>query len=363
MGAADHISALGSVSFGWLHEQGGFTFEEPFFLDPQVRLAQERRMHAFVEARFAGEPIYNLEAHLVQIQGRRKPVALVGGLQPNLILAAAVGSQFLFPGDKDPDVTTTPLAEGCDLDRLWNIDWAKTWPISLFLDQIFTLRETLDPQFTIVPPYFWDTTGRATTHGLVTTAQKLLGERIFLEMTDNPAFVHEFFRWIVDAYAQQIELLAEAAGMKVVGLHTGDCSVCMIGPDQFAEFVLAPLNEFAQRVGPLRLHSCGPSDHLLELFGQVRHLASLNVGSGTSVARIRERFGPIPIDLIPETQLLTVGTPARVDAWVRQCVAENGDGQLQFECHLDLGQPEANCLQIPRTLESLGCATGRVEIH
>ena len=35
------ISGIGSVSFGWLHEQGGFQFDKPFFLDPEVRSERE----------------------------------------------------------------------------------------------------------------------------------------------------------------------------------------------------------------------------------------------------------------------------------------------------------------------------------
>jgi hypothetical protein len=199
--------------------------------------------------------------------------------------------------------------------------------------------------------------------GIVTTAQKLIGERIFLEMADKSGFVEDLFRWIVDSYAALIELFAEAAGTQITGLHTGDCSLCMVGPDQFAEFVLPHVNELGRRVGPLRLHSCGQSDHLLDVFQDVTNLASLNVGSNTSVARIRNRFGPMRIDLIPDIPLLCSGTPEEVDAWVRQSCEENGDGELQIQYHLDVEQPEANCLQIHRTLETLGYATPRAEIH
>lgn len=356
-------TVLGSVSFGWLHAHGGFVFDEAFFMDPRVRLEREREIRAFVARCFPNDSIYSFEASLVQVEGRRRPVALVGGLQPNLILGAAVGARFVFYGDKDPDITPTPLAGLKDLSDLWKIDWPNTYPVSLFLDQIGSMRQAVDGDVAIIPPFFWDTTGRATTHGLVTTAQKLMGERIFLEMADNPALAEEFLAWIVDAYVKLIHLFADAAGMRITGLHAGDCSVCMIGPDQFSEFVLPGLNRLVDRVGPVRLHSCGHSDHLLEVFAQVRNLASLNVGSNTSVARIRERFGPIRIDLLPETQLLTFGAPADVDVWVRRSIEENGTGELEFQYHLDYAQPEANCLQIHRTLEALGMPTPRVEVY
>ena len=357
------ISQLGSVSFGWLNEYGHFAFDEPFFMNPLVRLEREQKMHALVAERFPNEPIYNLEAHLVQPEGRQKPVVLVGGLQPNLILGAAVGAEFVFYENKDPDITPTPLEEMTDVDALADFDWADTWPISLFLEQIQQLREKLDDSFTIVPPFFWDTTGRATAHGILTTAQKLIGERIFLELADNPAFVHEFFAWIVDTYVELIHLFADAADMNVTSLHTGDCSACMMGADPYAEFVLPHLNDFVQRVGPVRLHSCGQSDHLLDVFKHVDNLTSLNVGSNTCVAKIREKFGPIRIDLIPDTHLVTAGKPEQVDAWVRQCLKENGGGDLQFEYHLDLNQPEPNTLQINKTLKTLGIDTPRINVY
>ena len=363
MAHGDQISVLGSVSFGWLHAHGGFAFDEPFFMDPRVRLERERRMQAFVAERFPDEPIYSLEAHLVQVEGRQSPVALVGALQPNLILGAAVGARLVFYGDKDPDISSAPLAGVRDLAGLWNINWASTHPISLFLDQVAAMRAAANGQWTVIPPFFWDTSGRATTHGLITTAQKLMGERFFLEMSDSPAFAHEFLAWIVDAYVKLIRLFAEAAGLRITGLHTGDCSVCMIGPAQFEEFVVPRLNELGERVGPLRLHSCGFSDHLLDAFAAVHRVASLNVGSNTSVAGIRQRFRPMRIDLIPDLQLLSSGTPAEVDAWVRRSIAENAGARLEFQYHLDLGQPEANILQIQRTLEAMGVGVKRAQVY
>ncbi len=362
-GCASRISVLNSVSFGWLHQQGGFTFEESFFLDPRIRCEQEARMHRLVERHFPGEPVYNLEAHLVQVEARCRPVVMVGGLQPNLILGAALGAAFVFQHDKDPDMTPAPLAERCDLDKLRDIHWAQTWPVSLFLDQIADLRAQADADVAIIPPFFWDTSGRATTHGIVTTAQKLFGERIFMDMLDEPTFAREVFAWVVDAYVALIRLFASAAGMRVTGLHTGDCSACMVGPDAYAEFVVPELNRFGRSVGPLRLHSCGRSDHLLDVFATVENVESLNLGTGTTMSRIRERFGGLRVDYMPETRLLTTGESADIDRWVRRTLDENAGGRLEFQCHLDAGQPQENVLQITRTLRALGVACPRVEVY
>ena len=352
--SVEGVSFLGSVSFGWLHARGGFVFDEPFFLDPNLHLERERQIQAFVARVFPDDPIYNMEAHLVQVEGRGRPVALVGPLQPNLILAAAVGAKFVFYGDKDPDVTPTPLAEVREVDALSRIDWAGTWPMSLFLDQIDRMRRTVGRSHRVIPPYFWDATGRATIHGILTTAQKLIGQRVFVEMIDNPSFVHDLFGWITEAYIAQIRLFAEAAGMEIAGLHVGDCSLCMVGPDQFAEFVLPHVNHLARAFGSVRFHSCGKVDHLLEAFTAVEHLAILNLGSGTSVRKMRERFGPIRIDLTPDVKMLTFGTPREIDAWVRRTIEENAGGPLEIQNHIDLAQPEANGQAMIRALRDLG---------
>lgn len=359
---AGEVSVLGSVSFGWLYEQGGLVYDEAFFMDPRRRLAQEERANALVAEHFCDDPVYNFEAGLVQVEGRRRPVALVGGIQPNLILGAAVGAKLVFYDDKDPDITQTPLADIQDLSPLWQINWEKTWPIDVLLAQIEQAREALGDTHAIVPPLFWDTTGRATIHGIITTAQKLMGQRIFLEMVDNPAFAREFFDWIAEAYMRLIRLFAGAAGLQITGLHVGECSACMIGPEQFGDFVLPALNELARQFGPLRLHSCGMSDHLLDAFGEVENVNCLNVGSNTSVSSIREGFGEVRIDVLPDSQLLTFTGPADVDAWVRRTFEENGQGRLEFQFHLDAGQPEANSIQICRTLRDLGFRCPRQEV-
>ncbi len=450
------LSLLGSVSFAWLHEHGGLRFDEPFFMEPRCRLEREQAAARLVAERFPDEPVYCFEACLVQVEGRRRPVALVGGIQPNLILGAALGAELVFYGDKDADITPTPLAGIADLASLWQIDWPNTWPVDLFLRQVRQMRAELPPEYAVVPPFFWDTTGRATVHGILTTAQKLVGERVFLDVVDNRTFVRELFDWIADAYARLIRLFADAAGMPITGLHVGECSACMLGPDEFAELVLPPTNKLigllcsasdqpplrtalsvgearapagnggrashptecrqdarwpggeqdvrlpaggqdvrslggaqyarppgeaalshaaappaaaarseagAAERGPARfgarLHSCGLSDHLLDAAAGLNNLACLNVGSGTSVSGIRERFGAIRIDLIPPPHLLTAAEPSAVDAWVRRVLEDNGGGPLEFQFHLDAGQPEANALQIARTLRAMGIACPR----
>ena len=42
------IAIQTSVSKGWLHAEGGFSFDEPYYLDPLYRWAQDRAIDRFL---------------------------------------------------------------------------------------------------------------------------------------------------------------------------------------------------------------------------------------------------------------------------------------------------------------------------
>ena len=137
----------------------------------------------------------------------------------------------------------------------------------------------------------------------------------------------------------------------------------MISPDHFERFVVPHTNRLAGELGPMRFHSCGASDHLIEPCTKLEPLAVFNVGSSTSIAKIREILGDVPIDVSPDAELLTNGSPADIDRWVETILAENGDGRLEIQYHLDLGQPEETALQIHRTLSQRGMPARRKKIY
>ena len=103
------ISAMGSVSIAIMHNQGGFAFDRKYYFDPEYRWQQDQKIARWCEEKYAPWPIYNAEAHLVQLEHIKHPYRQVGGLQPNLILGAALGAKLDIPGNKDPDISTTPL--------------------------------------------------------------------------------------------------------------------------------------------------------------------------------------------------------------------------------------------------------------
>ena len=103
------ISIQTSVSKGWLHTEGGFCFDERYYFDPLYRWEQDRAIERYLAGRFPQHPFHNMESNLVQGEHFSPDQVLVGGIQPNLIVGACLGAEFVFPPDKDSDIAGRPL--------------------------------------------------------------------------------------------------------------------------------------------------------------------------------------------------------------------------------------------------------------
>jgi hypothetical protein len=349
------VTALGSVAISIMSREGGFIFDRRYYFDPDYRWEQDKRIARWAEDRFAPYPFYNAEAHLVQLAEQPIPFRQVGGLQPNLLLGAALGAELVFYGDHDPDIAGTPLAGLLQSQALPEIAWEDREPLATLLRQIDELRASSRGAFDVFPPFFWDRSGRATVHGPLTTAVKLIGNDFFILLLEDFGWAREILLWISKSYNALVKLFAERAALPVTGIHIGECAGCMVPANVWRNAILPAMNIMVDAWGPVRIHSCGRSDHLLAAMASVHNLGVFNIGSGTSIARARERIGrSVTIDVIPDAQLLLRGTPGEVAAWVERSLAENGSGPLEFQVHLEAGAPFENAAAIFDALRAHG---------
>lgn len=348
------ISIQTSVSKGWLYAEGGFRFDERYYFDPLYRWEQDRAIDRFLAERFPVHPFHNMESNLVQGAYFSPNQVLVGGIQPNLIIGACLGAAFVFPPDKDSDIAGRPLDALLDPADLPAPTSLLDHPLIRQFDaQIEALRRER-PDLRVIPPFFWDTSGRATIHGFITTSLKLYGEAIFLRVYDDPDFVAALHDWITDVSSTLIQHFSRLGDLPVTSVHIGECSGTMLRPAHYQRFVVPYASRIGRELGPVRLHSCGRSDHLLPAMAGIENLGSLDTGSNTSAAAIRARFGPdFQIDLAPPVELLLEGADrGGVVAWLENVLAENAGGPLHIGFHLEPGYSVENCLAIHKALRA-----------
>ena len=342
------IAFQASVSKGWLHDKGGFIFDEKYYKDPLYRQSQDRKMNGFVSKKFPEYPLYNMEANLMQAGHTSKNQVLVGGIQPNLILAVVLGSEFMMYPDRDSDVSGNPLKDITSGQDLPGIEQILDHPFIRELDAQIMQMKSSRPDLEIIPPFFWDSSGRATIHGIITTSLKLIGDDVMIMMIMDPDLLHIVHQWITDVYILLINHFSELANIPITSVHVGECSGTMISNEQYSEFITPYVTQLGKAFGNIRLHSCGSTDHILEAISQIENLAVIDTGSNTSVAKIREIKGAaFEINLEPPVNLMLKDSPkSEIINWLDQVLEENKGGPIKFAFHLEFGYAVENCLAI-----------------
>ncbi len=327
------ITVTGTLSKAWMNRTLGVTFDRDYYFDPVKRHAVDCRCNEYAAATFPGMAVFYSESNLGRIDYWDKKQVLIGGIQPNMILGMLLGADFVPADDRDADITP-----GCLKDKglgdlpapeaLLNHDLVR-----LFDKQIRSEKKR--PRRPI-PPFFWDSSGRAVIHGVLTTAQKLCGETIFMDMLTEPAQCMKLLIWIADAYIVLCRHFADIADLPIVDVHVGECSCCMISPALVEEFVALITSRIGEALGLVRFHSCGTSTPVLPALTRIGHLHSLDFGSETSIRKAREIFGSaMPITIAPSPQDMSAESTQPILDWAKRVLEENAGGNLGYVFHLE----------------------------
>ena len=243
------ISLQASVSKGWLHKYGNFVFSEKYYLDPVYRHFLDKEINDFVRTKFLHYPVYHMEANLMQAAFVEENQILVGGIQPNLILAIASGAEFISYPDKDADVNGIPLKNISKAGDLPSTEKILNHPYIIALDSQITQIQNNHSEWKIIPPFFWDSSGRATIHGILTTSLKLIGEKSMLMIMVDPELLHVIHQWITEVYIALINHFAHSTDFSITSVHVGECSGTMISNEQYKEFITPYVSQFGKRFG------------------------------------------------------------------------------------------------------------------
>lgn len=356
------INIEASVSKGWLHQNGGFNFDNRYYMDPVYRWEQDSIINKFVKEKFPRYAIYNMEANLLQAKHVRDNHVLVGAIQPNMILATILGAEFSFFEDKDADVAGKPLEFIARKEELPSISAILEHSLVKDLEnQIKNISKTR-PDLKVIPPFFWDESGRATIHGIITTSLKLTGDNIMITMMSDPDLAHAIHQWIVDAYIALIKHFADMSKLPVTSIHVGECAGTMVSSDLYDEFIVPYISQLGDKLGDVRIHTCGMSDHIMESIVKIRNLKIIDTGSGTSIKAIRDLMGrDFTIHIAPPMEYMMANSPRnQILDWLNKTLEENQGGPLQIAYHIEPDYELGNCLVIHDELESRGVISGPV---
>jgi hypothetical protein len=260
----------------------------------------------------------------------------IGGIQPNMILGMLLGANFVPNDSYDADITSGCLL-GKSIDELQVPEsMLEHELIKLFDKQIHKVQNDSVKKLRVIPPFFWDASGRAVIHGVMTTAQKFLGETFFMDLIAKPQRCLKIMSWIADVFIVLCRHFSDIADLPITSVHVGECSSCMVSPELIEKFVAPVTSEIGGQLGPIRLHSCGPSTNHLQAFSKITNLYSLDLGGDTSIKKVRQIFGKdMPISVAPLPHDMSNENTEPILSWAKRIAEENDGGKLEYVYHVE----------------------------
>jgi hypothetical protein len=330
------------------------TFDRDYYFNPDRRYAIDSLCNEYAAEQFPGMRLFYSESNLGQVDYWDKSQILIGGIQPNMILGMLLGAEFVPNESFDADITPGCLV-GKDTGELPAPESLLDHELVRLLDeQIRRVRKDRRRRLRAVPPFFWDVSGRATIHGAMTSAQKFFGEAFLVEMLTEPGRCLEIMHWIGEAFVVLCRHFSQTADLPIAEVHVGECSCCMVNPELVERMVVPVTSEIGRQIGPVRLHSCGPSTNHLRAFSKITNLSSLDLGGDTSIRRAREIFGgELPISVAPMPHALSAGSTEPILSWAERVWQENDGGILKYVYHLEPGYSLDNVCALTDFVRSL----------
>jgi hypothetical protein len=280
--------------------------------------------------------LFYSESNLGQFDYWSKNLIHIGGIQPNMILGMIFGADFVPHDSYDADITPGCLTR-IDLDEVPVLGGLLDHElIKLFDEQIQQIKNDPSRQLRVIPPFFWGTSGRAAIHGAMTSAQKLLGERFFMAMITEPELCWDIMNLIGKAFIVLCRHFSEIADLPITNVHVGECSACMVSPKLIEKFVAPVTSKIGEQLGPVRLHSCGPSTNHLQAFSKITNLYSLDLGGETSIKKARQIFGKdMLISIAPLPRDMSNEKTEPILSWAKHIFEENDGGNLEYLYHVE----------------------------
>ena len=334
----------------WWYHHYGIAFDQTFYLDRDTRIECDRIMRRALYERFGlGKP-----------DPQARPIIGSRNVAGGFVIPALFGLEIRFSADDAPWPVPANLSREQVL-ALEAPDLGSTWPMRELLVDLETLEA--DWGYSL---------GDVDTDGVLNTALHLRGERLFMDFYKDPdvarhllAVVAETTGLVAHCFRSRTGSCAVATNRSILHvdpalyLHS-NCSVQMVSPALFEEFLLPHELYLAERLQPYGIHHCG--DNLHRFAGAYRRvpLSFLDVGWGSDVAQVRAVFPTafLNLRLNPVRMLQASAEEIREDT---RCLLRSAGhaGPVGVCCiNMDAGTPDQNVQAMLDTVAGF-CANPR----
>lgn len=316
----------------WWFRNYGISFDESFYFDHDARIENDLRMRVALYERFGiGEP-----------GPLRRPVIGSEYVAGGFVVPALYGCKIRFGASEAP----WPVPRNLNAEETLRLEppkWTHLWP----MDMLIADMDRLEAEFGSV-------CGDLDLDGVLNTALQVRGQDLFLDFFDAPEAAHHLFSIITGTQielARYLLLRTGTCGLSCnrsirnvnsrIFLHS-NCSVQMVSPKIYEEFLLPYERRLAEALAPYGIHHCGSNLQQFAPAYAKLPLTFVDVGWGSDAARCRSAFPDsfLNLRLSPVRMLRSSPVEVRDDA-VRLLSAAGGNAGLCC-INMDYGTPDEN---------------------
>lgn len=322
----------------WWYRNYGISFDRTFYLDKETRIQNDLVMRQILFDRFGfGED-----------DPQPRPVIGSMHVAGGFVLPALFGAQIRFCENEAP----VPIPLNLNREEVFTLkvpDLEASWP----MDALIADLDTLEAEYGYA-------VGDLDTDGILNTALHLRGQELFTDFIDDPNLIHHLFSLLAETTLDLAITLKHRTGTCAIAtnrsilnvdpqiyLHS-NCSVQMISPATYQEFLLPYEMYLAKHLQPYGIHHCGNNLHLFsQVYGQVP-LIFMDVGWGSDVVRCRQAFPGIFLNLRLSPVDMLQKKPGEIMGITTRLLAEGySPGKTGVCCiNMDYGTPDENVLAL-----------------
>ena len=277
----------------WYRDRLGVDFGEKWHNDPEYRYASLVKMKEYLHLHFPSIPYFEPKYE----KGIEPTCATISGVYGILLISMIYGAKPVYAKDSWPDAK--PIFS---LEDLYNLP-----VIDLDTNEAF---QKLSSQMEEISKRWGAIHGYLNYQGVINIATKLRGSELFLDMLDEPETVKAFFKHIADTIFQvskRVQKRQRESGFAIDLLSMSNCTVSMISPDQYEEFVLPFDIDLSHQYSRFGIHTCNwVADPYLDGIRKIEKVGYLDTGINSDLPRIKAMF--------PDTRRALLYTPGEFES-------------------------------------------------
>jgi len=270
----------------WYYTALGIDFGKRWHTDPAYRRETVFAMRDELKRRFP-------DTEIGGINRPDKPLDILTGTYSSNIIAAIYGIPIVYFENNWPN---------CEHQYLSDEEVDNLKPPDLDTNPIF---QDLMSQVDWIAGHEGRVEGFINWQGVLNNAQRLRGEKLFYDMSDNPERCRRLFDYICTTMIEAEKRLHKRqrqSGVEINFTTISNCLVNMVSPQLYRELLL-PFDLRIQRAfGCIAIHNCAwNADPYIEDYAMVPNLGYIDMGIESNLARARE--------LIPNARRALMYTP------------------------------------------------------